>query len=493
MDFERNFTEVIGVRNSATWRLLAADKGDCVIALLKTVLFDDMRFHVLEGSVLASRVSDGLEALRAKGKDFPRTALEYLNAWVGEGYLIRRFPPGAMEEEFELSGASIDAIRFVSNLARPLPTMTESRLAMVIQAVSKLSDDTDPDVGRRLQRLREDLDRRQNEIDLVASGQLGVLEPAVATERAKEIAALAEGLLEDFRRVMDEFEKLAAKFRADVHMSNEPRGVVLERFFKGYLTLDATDAGRTFAGFYKLLSDEAQQELLTSSLERLRDEDFFNSLDDRDKRLLTNLVQDLVVQAIAISKVTSAIDESLRRFVEGPDFMRGRELDKLLAKAISLAIECKDYYNPITRLETALSLSARKFRSVSQLIWDPLGPRAPLEAFRKAGGSGLDLAEIWEAVDISEIDFEDLKGNILAMLELMDPVSVVEVLERYPARQGLASVAGLIHLAHRHGERVEDSRETACWKALGEMERSSRIDKWIFRRARADELRASHD
>lgn len=66
------------------------------------------------------------------------------------------------------------------------------------------------------------------------------------------------------------------------------------------------------------------------------------------------------------------------------------------------------------------------------------------------------------------------------MAELVDAVddvlsrrstaTVGEVLEEHPATQGLASIVGLLVLAHRHGERVEgpsDTVETVRWRLVG--------------------------
>jgi hypothetical protein len=468
--------------------LLAADKGDLVIILLKTHLYDDQRVRVLGGAALEARIADGLAMLRRLGHDLPRPPREYLNQWVTDGYLIRRYPPGADEEEYELSAAALDAIRFVGNLVNPLPTMTESRLALVIAAVSRLAEDTDPDTGRRAQRLREDLERRKAELSEVESGRLGVIDENAAKERAKEIVALAEGLIEDFRRVMDQFERLARGFREKVHVSRAPRGEVLEGFFKGYLSLESTDAGRTFAAFYKLLNDEGQQSLLTSSLKRIRGEPFFEGLEPRERLLLTDLVQDLVAQATSIAKVTLAMDENLRRFVEGPEYQRNQALIKALYRAKSLAMELKDRLNPVTRLESSLNLSARRLLSISQLVWIPRGPKVPPGPFRKAQVEAGNLAEFREAVSAAEIDFRTLKDNVLATLKVLENPSILDVLERFPAAQGLASVVGLVHLAHRHGDREDGARETVGWPDPGGLERTARIDRWFFSRGKAREL-----
>jgi hypothetical protein len=52
-----------------------------------------------------------------------------------------------------------------------------------------------------------------------------------------------------------------------------------------------------------------------------------------------------------------------------------------------------------------------------------------------------------ELVAQSEIDFRTLKANVLAVLEQRSQASIADVLEQFPAAQGLGSVVGLLHWA----------------------------------------------
>lgn len=140
------------MRSQPLWRLLASVNGPTVIALLQSQLYDKERR--LPASILFERLTRDLETLRAQGDDFPQTAQAYVAGWLGDGYLERRFPPGASEEEYELSSAAVEAIRFLSALAEPHSAATESRLSLVIQALVGLAEDTDADKSRRIERLR---------------------------------------------------------------------------------------------------------------------------------------------------------------------------------------------------------------------------------------------------------------------------------------------------------------------------------------------------
>ena len=151
MKADKNIAAYRRMRAQPLWRLLASDNGPTVIGLLQSHLYEKERS--LPASILFERLTRDLEELRAQGDDLPQTAQAYVANWLNDGCLERRFPPGATEEEYELSTATVEAIRFLSSIAEPHSSATESRLSLVIQALVRLAEDTDTDKDRRIDRL----------------------------------------------------------------------------------------------------------------------------------------------------------------------------------------------------------------------------------------------------------------------------------------------------------------------------------------------------
>jgi hypothetical protein len=89
----------------------------------------------------------------------PQTAQAYAADWISEGYLVRRFPPGAHEECYELSGPAAASIRFIAGLEAPRSVATQSRLAVVIQQIVSLAEETETDTARRLESLLAERNR----------------------------------------------------------------------------------------------------------------------------------------------------------------------------------------------------------------------------------------------------------------------------------------------------------------------------------------------
>jgi hypothetical protein len=166
---------------------------------MQTHLYDGERS--LPEAIFHERIARELEHLRRLGEDWPQTAQAYVAGWLSEGHLERRFPPGASEEEYELSTSTIEAIRFVAGQVKPHSAATESRLGLVINALARLAEDTDADKTRRIQRLRAEQERIERDIAAIEQGVLHILPETAALERTREIITLADGLAGDFRRV----------------------------------------------------------------------------------------------------------------------------------------------------------------------------------------------------------------------------------------------------------------------------------------------------
>ena len=114
------------LREQLLWCLLAANKGPVVIALLQSLFVESKQ--TVPSSLLPERLTRDIEAPRAVGEELQQTPQAYVAEWLSQGWLTRRFPAGAAEEEYELSVDALTALRFVTGLLKPRTTATESRL-----------------------------------------------------------------------------------------------------------------------------------------------------------------------------------------------------------------------------------------------------------------------------------------------------------------------------------------------------------------------------
>jgi hypothetical protein len=473
------------MRAQPLWRLLASDNGPAVIGLLQSHLYENERS--LPASILHERIGRDLEMLRSQGEVFPQTAQAYVANWLTEGFLERHFPQGTTEEEYELSTATVEAIRFVSSITQPHSAATESRLALVIQALVKLAEDTDENQSRRIDRLRLEKDRIDKEIDAIQKGQMRVLSAERALERTREILSLADGLTGDFRRVRDQFEQLNRNLREKLMDNEGNRGEVLGSMFLDIDLITDSEAGRTFNAFWHLLTNPDQRAIFDQALDSVMSRDFVDQLDTKDRRFLLRMTRSLLDQGGDVHKVMQTFARSLKRFVQSREYLEQRRLNQLLNEAQHAALALKDKVKATESLQYTLELTSSRLRSLSQwVLYDP-SLKAFSDEMQAGDAPSIDPKSVGELVAQSEIDFRSLKASVRDALETRSQVSIGGVLEQYPATQGLGSVIGLIALGSRHGIKAND-KETVSWIGNDGSQYSAQIPTLFCVQEKIDEL-----
>ncbi len=474
------------LREQPLWKLLAADNGPTILGLLQTHLLDSDRS--LSASILHERIGRDLEDLRVRGEGLPQTAQAYIADWLAAGYLERRFPPGATEEEYQLSAASAGAIRLMSSLVERRATATESRLAIVLQQLVRLAEETDPNPRTRAAALRAERDRLDRQIDAVEQGRSPPITDARALERAREIISLSAELVSDFQRVRDDFEQLNRGLRERLLDTDSKRGEVLDALFAGVDVIAESEAGRTFSGFWRLLTDLEQSATLDEALDQVLARDFAAQLDSMERRFLLRLTRELLQQGGGVHDVLHSFARSLKHFVQSREYLEQRRLNQILRDAQSAALSLKEHVKATEDIGYTLQLTSSRLRSHSQwTLYDP-SLNTVDGAMRSAEPATIDLETVGELIAQSEIDFRTLKSNICTTLEDVPTASIAQVLDRFPATQGLGSVVGYVALGSRYGVRTEHRSERVGWLGADERHRSARIPLIYFLKERGDEL-----
>jgi len=473
------------LRFQSHWRLLAADNAPVIIGLLQAHFFDGEQS--LPASILHDRLGRDIEDLRARGEALPQTAQGYIADWLAAGFLERRFRSGATEEEYELSAAAADAIRFAINLVEPRTSATESRLSTVIHQLIRLAEETDPNPESRINALLKERENIDRQIAVINKGQLRVLSEIQSLERIREIILLADNLTGDFRHVRDEFEQLNRSLRERIMDNDGSRGEALEALFAGVDLISESEAGRTFSAFWRLLTDPEQNASLDQALEQVISRDFVQKLKLHERRFLLNLTRSLLDQGGMVHEVLQHFARSLKHFVQSREYLEQRRLNQLLKEGQRAALALKDEVKVTESLEYTLQLTSSRLRSVSQWVLHDPSLQAIPESMRHGEAPNIDLQMVGELMARSEIDFRTLKANVRATLLLQSQASIGEVLARFPATQGLGSVVGLVALGSRYGHKANES-EKIIWCGEDEQQRSATIPIIYFLRERSNEL-----
>lgn len=444
------------LRDAPMWRLLASQQGPLVIGILQALLYEEER--TLPVSVFLERLAP-LWAEATLEAVSPEDARALAARFVREGYLVTRLPAGALEEQYELTAGALEAIRILSRALTRRSGPSESRLEMLAHAVVKLAQDADPDPARRIEQLEAEKRRIDEEIAAVKAGARTVLGKDAAQARTGDILELFAELLNDFRSVREEFDRLNLDLRERIMTSEGSRGDVLERFFAGYDEIAQSEAGLAFTGFYRLLTNESASAEMEAALERITQQPFYGELSLRERRTLAQLRSELLSRSMDTHDVMRRLAQSLRQFVESREYVEERRMGQLLREARAAAAAAReDAHQRKTFLE--LVLPNADIHSPTQYELDD--PSVDVENYdvSVAPPPEIDREALAQRIRFAEINYGELRLAVvealgLAKMEGRGKVSVSEVWSHVPNHQGLGSIVGLLTLAARYGEAAE--------------------------------------
>lgn len=461
---------------SPAWALLRADNAPVAFGVLGA-RFSRQRRQV-PAPELMEAVDADLDLLRDRGFDLPQTAQNYVRTWLAGGYLVRR-PGEAREELYELSDGALTALRFIEDLASPRTSVTESRLTTIVQRVRALNVDTDPDISRRVAALQAERDAIDARIQALTAGDLTEVDEQRSVDAATDILSLASALPEDFARVRAELEAINRSLRSRLIEEPESRGSVLDDIFRGVDLLAESDAGRSFAAFHALLLDPERTVAIDDDIDQLLSRPFARKLNETQRLALRDLLPDMQRSSAYISNVMTALGRSLRRFVQSEELAEERAVHRQLRGTMATAVQAAKALRPFTKLELELELTGLQITSPSAMKLQNPSESQTAEPLRIHDSGTADLAALREAVRASEIDFAELSENVNAVLEQQGAATIAEVLEKFPATQGIASVVGLLVLAESHGVRAGDTPEPVHWVS-DEQTRQATVPRFLF-------------
>lgn len=468
------------LETNATLRMLRADHLPVMAATLGAHL--GKPGNRVSTDDLHESIDSDLEELRDHFDLSARTAKAYCDDWRRAEILVRRPATSARGETYELSAAGFDAIRMLEQLRTPPQTATESRLVSLAQSVRQLAIDTDPDSSRRLASLRAERDRIDAEIARVRRGDPRslVLDRRRANERVGDILQQAQGLPADFARVRARFEDLNQELRISILAAEDSQSQVLDEVFRGVDLIESSDEGRTFSAFSALVRDPEQSATFDEDIAAILDRDFSATLTPETRRSLRTLMRQMKDGSREVSDILSEFARGLRRYVHSHEFQRDRVMRTLIQDALSAAAPVARARKPYDDLGVELELSSIALGSVGEVVLhDPAEFDAGAE-LGEASETEVDFAELIAVARESEIDFSELTENVNDAMAGTDQVSVAEVLDQFPATQGLASVVGLLSLASTYGKVDPDSRDRLVWSGIDGIGRSATIRRHYF-------------
>ncbi len=455
------------LRQKPFWKLLASDNAPETIAILHTLFFDEEKS--LKLSILQTRLERALDetSIESHSRDQVNA---YINDLRSKGYLSSRFELGADEPTFELSVQAYDAIRFVDSQTKSRVAPTEGRLELVTHAVSKLNDDTNGDVKQRIRRLRLEKKRLDKKIADLVQGRISPISDLEIKSQFSDIIEMLEALDGDFLRVCDRFHELADLISERMMQHSGTPDELLSDFFESFDEISESEEGRTFQGFYKFLNDEKEMADLDANIQSLKEREFWKKMPERNRQKLSEMRSNLMERARDTQAVLKRLSGHLRRLVQSREYLKNRRLAELIDETRALALSLVKQYD-IKGQESVLNVHVSRIEMVQPVECRLDDPEivAKDESLELASRVDVDLKDLSDRINAAEINYPLLKRHLAEILQKRTTVTIGELLDKFPATQGLATAIGYMRLAQQAAVAGIDAngvqqKEQATWK-----------------------------
>lgn len=475
MSFDYASLEALRVHHPA-WRLLRSDHAPMLASFLHRV-FIAPNVRTMAAADLIEALEDELFALRERlGSDvFPKPALEYLNDWASseKGWLRKFYRQGSDEPHFDLTPAAEKAIAWLGTLTERSFVGTESRLLTLFELLRQISEGSESDPARRVTELRKRRGEIDAEIARVMAGDAPLLDDTAVKDRFQQFLQLARDLLTDFREVESNFRLLDRRVRERIALWEGSKGTLLEEIMGERDAITDSDQGRSFRAFWDFLMSSRRQEELTDLLARVL---VLPSVSELKPDARTRRVHyDWLEAGEHTQRTVGQLSQQLRRFLDDQAWLENRRIMDILREIEAKALELRDAPPPgevMSIAESAADIELPMERPLYTPTLKPLFCDLEIES----GEAEIDANALYSQI---VVDRARLAGHIRQALQDRSQVTLRELIESHPLRQGLAELVAYMQLGSESFNSVmdENSPEIIAWESAG-------ADGTIWKRAK---------
>lgn len=461
------------------WRLLRSDHAPLVASFLHRA-YVAPNLRVIAQAHLAEALEDTLYALREQlgAGAYPKPALEYLNDWAGpdKGWLRKFYRHGSDEPQFDLTPAAEKAIAWLGTLAQRGFVGTESRLLTLFELLRQMSEGSQTDPAARIAQLRRRREEIDAEIDRVQAGDLPLLDDTALKDRFQQFLQLARELLGDFREVEHNFRQLDRQVRERIALWEGGKGALLEEVLGERDAIADSDQGRSFRAFWDFLMSGSRQEELTQLLERVLNLPPVRELrpDERTRRVH----YDWLEAGEYTQRTVARLSQQLRRFLDDQAWLENRRIMDLLHGIESRALQLRGA-PPGGVLMHIDHMAAGIELPMERPLYRPAFQPVLAELVPEAGETEVDAAALYAQFSI---DRGLLSRHIRHALQNRSQITLAELCERHPLRQGLAELLAYLQLAGEAFESMVDEgvEDTIAWQGSEGRMKQARLPRVIF-------------
>ncbi|HMV78137.1 MAG TPA: DUF3375 domain-containing protein, partial [Leptospiraceae bacterium] len=393
----------------------------------------------------------------------------YLTEWSNKGYLRKYYLPNTDQAYFELTPVSEKILNYIEDLSKKHFVGTESRLLKIFEILNEIAFRSSDSPEHRISELEKKKQEIISEIEEIQSGKMRKFSGTQIRERYFDLFDTSRRLLSDFREVENNFREIDLMIREAQMKNDRKRSELLSVYFEKEDILFDTDQGRSFLSFFEFLMSHEKQEELSElirtmlSLPEIKEIESSSSIDSVSREYFFRRLKSFMMQeCMKVNKTGQKITEGLRKFIAVKTFQENRRISEIIKEIKSNALSLK---NVQIKKEDFMEMEGKP--EISLIMERPLyspSENAVLQDTKYSEGDDSSYTEEELSLLYKRIyvDKDDLKRKINEGLKLSSQISVSELLEKFPADNGLLEVVGYFSLASEMKNSFidEDRQET---------------------------------
>ena len=397
---------------SGALRVLKKDTAPLILGFLNAVFRADHAVARTEREMVA-RLTEYIERVNEEAAKIVITgrAKDFLSQWCDPkfGVLKNRYNE-ALEVVYELTPDADAALTFIEGSRRDF-IGTESKLRTIAEKLEEIVANTDSDRHRRIDRLRADRAKLDQQIqELLRGDPVPTFSRIEVTERYQLVQDLALSLRRDFTVIRERFQQLARRIVEQHSAGGMKRGHVVRGAIDDELRLRESDEGQSFAAFQQFLLQPESQERFFDLIGRVETLELIPK-EQREAGVLKNLPSVLLEEAGGVVETNRRLSAALRRVLDSVATGRRQQTAAIIAEIKALAYALKDSPPEGPILDGPAEVNLEEAEWLNRVPWQaPDEVSMPDVIGVAAGGDPLEAAA--QIARLEHIDFARLKDNI---------------------------------------------------------------------------------
>lgn len=367
---------------------------------------------------------------------YEEKAVKYVKRWTDNGFLTNyRNEDG--EIYYELSSHSSKVLDWLSSLKREEYIGTESKFKSIITQLRELVEYTSEDREKRLQILEDKKLEIEQQIQRLQMGDdVKIFEEYEIVPRFQQASKLAKELLSDFKDVDDNFKNIIKDIYQKQIDPTLNKGGILQYTFDALDELKSSSQGKSFYAFWDfLLAREMQSELetlISNLFQTLKKKNI-----DSGDAFLQNMVEYLYESGRKVYQTNDKMADKLSRIIRENEMSRADTTKRIVQEIKNTLIE--------------IAKKGKK-PDISLTVDDGMEINIPFDrkiTFEQSENTDYDFTPASDDMSIDEleelgkvfgniyIDRKMLEKNIRETMKGKSQVTLYDVVEQYPLKQGL--------------------------------------------------------